>query len=337
MLSNKIKTNLITGFLGSGKTTTIRHLLASKPEHEKWAVLVNEFGEIGIDGTLLRDQGAVVKEIPGGCLCCVAGLPMQVGLNMLISQHRPDRILIEPTGLGHPKQVLDMLTGEYYQSVLTLGATLCVLDPRHLQDTKYCENENFRDQIAAADVLIANKTDLCSPQEQALFTEFVGILRASAQQKEHFAALHTEFAEQGKIPLALLDLPAQPRHLKASAAHQHKTAIPAISAVLNLHGNERWRRAENQGQGYFSCGWIFDADTLFDMTKILELARTAPVIRAKGVVRIAGGTLQFNRQQGEFQIETADITPADSRVEFIHDSRAAWNTFQQQLLQARIL
>ncbi|MGL6294780.1 MAG: CobW family GTP-binding protein, partial [Plesiomonas sp.] len=98
MLSSKIKTNLITGFLGSGKTTTIRHLLASKPEHEKWAVLVNEFGEIGIDGALLRDQGAVVKEIPGGCLCCVAGLPMQVGLNMLISQHRPDRILIEPTG-----------------------------------------------------------------------------------------------------------------------------------------------------------------------------------------------------------------------------------------------
>ncbi len=67
------KTNLITGFLGSGKTTTIRHLLAHKPEHERWAVLVNEFGEIGIDGALLADSGAVLKEIPGGCMCCVNG------------------------------------------------------------------------------------------------------------------------------------------------------------------------------------------------------------------------------------------------------------------------
>ena len=77
------KTNLITGFLGSGKTTSILHLLANKPTDEKWAVLVNEFGEVGIDGALLADSGALLKEIPGGCMCCVNGLPMQVGLNTL--------------------------------------------------------------------------------------------------------------------------------------------------------------------------------------------------------------------------------------------------------------
>ncbi|VFS77838.1 Uncharacterized GTP-binding protein YjiA [Kluyvera cryocrescens] len=60
------KTNLITGFLGSGKTTSILHLLANKPADEKWAVLVNEFGEVGIDGALLADSGALLKEIPGG-------------------------------------------------------------------------------------------------------------------------------------------------------------------------------------------------------------------------------------------------------------------------------
>lgn len=67
------KTNLITGFLGCGKTTTIRHLLAQKPEHEKWAVLVNEFGEIGIDGALLADSGAVLKEIPGAACAVLMG------------------------------------------------------------------------------------------------------------------------------------------------------------------------------------------------------------------------------------------------------------------------
>ena len=93
-------------FLGSGKTTSILHLLANKDPAEKWAVLVNEFGEVGIDGALLADSGAMVKEIPGGCMCCVNGLPMQVGLNTLLRQGKPDRLLIEPTGLGHPKQIL---------------------------------------------------------------------------------------------------------------------------------------------------------------------------------------------------------------------------------------
>lgn len=109
------KTNLITGFLGSGKTTSILHLLAHKDPAEKWAVLVNEFGEVGIDGALLADSGALLKEIPGGCMCCVNGLPMQVGLNTLLRQGKPDRLLIEPTGLGHPKQILDLLTAPVYE------------------------------------------------------------------------------------------------------------------------------------------------------------------------------------------------------------------------------
>ncbi len=75
---------MITGFLGSGKTTTQFHLPSQKPADEVWAVLVNEYGEINIDGALRADRGAVQKEIPGGCLCCVNGLPMQVGLNMLL-------------------------------------------------------------------------------------------------------------------------------------------------------------------------------------------------------------------------------------------------------------
>ncbi|HAB24111.1 MAG TPA: hypothetical protein DCE30_04935, partial [Pantoea sp.] len=122
------RVNLITGFLGSGKTTLLRHLLARKPAQENWAILVNEFGEIGIDGALLRDSGAALKEIPGGCMCCVNGLPMQVGLNMLLKQHRPDRLLIEPTGLGHPRQLLEMLSAPVYQPLLQLNATLTLLD-----------------------------------------------------------------------------------------------------------------------------------------------------------------------------------------------------------------
>ncbi|MEL7401300.1 MAG: GTP-binding protein, partial [Pseudomonadota bacterium] len=86
-----IRTHIVTGFLGVGKTTAILSLLQQKPEAEKWAVLVNEFGEVGVDGAILASQGdtmanVVTREIPGGCLCCVSGLPFQMGLNLLIAR-----------------------------------------------------------------------------------------------------------------------------------------------------------------------------------------------------------------------------------------------------------
>jgi len=79
-----ISTTLITGFLGVGKTTAIRHLLANKPAGQRWAVLVNEFGEIGIDGAVLSDEsGVTVREIAGGCICCSQGPTLRVALTRL--------------------------------------------------------------------------------------------------------------------------------------------------------------------------------------------------------------------------------------------------------------
>ncbi len=83
-MSQRVPTNIITGFLGTGKTTSILNLLKQKPSNETWAVLVNEFGEIGIDGAILSDSGALIKEVPGGCMCCTAGVPMSVGINALL-------------------------------------------------------------------------------------------------------------------------------------------------------------------------------------------------------------------------------------------------------------
>ena len=86
-----VPTNVITGFLGVGKTTAILHLLANKPADERWAVLVNEFGEIGVDGALMeqQDEGVFISEVPGGCMCCTSGLPMQIALNMLLTRSNP--------------------------------------------------------------------------------------------------------------------------------------------------------------------------------------------------------------------------------------------------------
>lgn len=322
------KTNLITGFLGSGKTTTILHLLANKPRDEKWAVLVNEFGEVGIDGALLADSGALLKEIPGGCMCCVNGLPMQVGLNTLLRQGKPDRLLIEPTGLGHPKQILDMLSAEVYRPWLDLRATLCLLDARQLLDERCLANDNFRDQLAAADIIIANKEDRATDESREALARWQ---RLNGNGREAIVA------RQGKIDNALLESPRQNlRELPDSPEHSHTHAANRGLAALSLPGHQRWRRSVNGGQGYVACGWIFDADTVFDTVGVLEWARLAPVSRVKGVIRIAEGLVRINRQGEDLHIETQSVAPPDSRIELINAEEADWNGLQSALLKLRL-
>lgn len=322
------KTNLIIGFLGCGKTTTIRHLLAHKPRHERWAVLVNEFGEIGIDGALLADSGAILKEIPGGCMCCVNGLPMQIGLNMLLQQAKPDRLLIEPTGLGHPKQILSLLTQETYSGWIELLATLCLLDARQLSQQQYRENENFRDQLAAADIIIGNKTDTWQPKDH----------QALAKWQQQYAKQRPVYCiAQGQIDVTLLDQ-SRMNHTELPDAHHHPHQKKTSGlAALRLPENSRWRRALNQGQGFTSCGWIFDHATQFDTVGMMEWIRLAPVERAKAVVRITEGSLLINRQGQDLNIETRPTPPLDSRIELIHNETADWNGLQTTLLKLRLL
>ncbi len=321
------RVNLITGFLGAGKTTTLRHLLTNKPDGEKWAVLVNEFGEVGIDGALLAETGAVLKEIPGGCMCCVNGLPMQVGLNMLLNQAKPDRLLIEPTGLGHPKQILDMLSASVYQPWIDLRATLCLLDPRQLLDERAVDNENFRDQLAAADIIIANKQDRWDEASRQALLNW-------QQQSACGRTLVT--TRHGQIDSVLLDSPRRNLRELPHPAHHHHSTAPSRLAALKPDDNAPWRRALNEGQGYYACGWVFNGETVFDTIGLLEWARLAPVSRVKGVMRTPDGLVSINRQGEDFHIETRSAEPPDSRIELIDDARADWNSLQTSLLKLRL-
>lgn len=97
-----IPTHVIAGPLGAGKTSLIRHLLAQRPANERWAVLINEFGQIGLDAALLTQagDGIALGEVAGGCLCCVNSAPFQIGLGRLLRKARPDRLFIEPRAWG---------------------------------------------------------------------------------------------------------------------------------------------------------------------------------------------------------------------------------------------
>ncbi|WP_265583891.1 CobW family GTP-binding protein [Chitinimonas koreensis] len=161
MSAAKVPVNLLTGFLGVGKTTAVRRLLADKPADQFWAVLVNEFGEVGIDGAAIEASadGLNVVEVPGGCICCTTSPMLRVSITRLLRARRPDRLLIEPSGLGHPAGIVDVLRDPYLAAALELRAVVTLVDPRHLDDARYTLNDTWRDQIALADVLVANKCD----------------------------------------------------------------------------------------------------------------------------------------------------------------------------------
>lgn len=301
-----IPTNLILGFLGVGKTTAILDLLRQKPEGEIWAVLVNEFGEVGIDGAILETEGAIVREIPGGCMCCVAGLPMQVGLNQLITRAKPDRLLIEPTGLGHPSQILDTLTGEHYRSVLALGPVITLVDPRKLEDPRVLDNVQFRDQVAAADILVANKTDLCTELQIQAFAQWAASLVPAKAQ-----VYHTRY---GRLATEWLDgIATLPEVSDRLAHHHHHARADSLPPSVD---DTPWQLVTNRGQGHHSIGWRIHPELSLDEPAVLAMAMDHRLLRFKAVIHTLEGWRVVNVAEGAVSILPCEPRPL-SRVELI--------------------
>lgn len=326
-----IRVHLITGFLGVGKTTAILDLLQQSPDNEKWAVLVNEFGEVGVDGAILEANGAVVREVPGGCLCCVSGLPFQMGLNMLLAKEKPDVLLIEPTGLGHPRKVLTTLRSDDYRDLLTAGANLCLIDPRHLKDSRYTDNDTFNDQITLADVLVANKTDLCSVDDLAAFDA----LAASATPPKAEIVL----TQQGRLESSLLELPTNPERLqlKDRGHHHHHSKEPA--APVALEAGEEIRRLESHGEGHFSCGWLITGEWVFSFDALrhwfdqLDSGETR-VARAKALIHTEQGHYVLNWRDGVLS-EMPTRALEESRLEIITETTPDADALEMSLKKCR--
>ncbi len=314
-MTHPIPTHVILGFLGVGKSTAILDLLKRKPDGERWAVLVNEFGEVGIDGALLEGKGAAVKEIPGGCMCCVAGLPMQIGLNMLIQREKPDRLLIEPTGLGHPSKILETLTGEFYQDTLQLASTLCLIDPTRLVEEKVRTNVHFQDQAAVADVLVANKTDLCSAEDLQRFRDWAAAFEPPKARIEE--------TRNGKLELSWLMGPHQDRpatdphahrqheHHHHDHHHEHPREAPPLS-------DAPWQCVPNEGDAHYSCGWRIHPDRVFAHDAVLAFCHGSDWQRLKGVVHTDQGWLALNLADGTLSVQPV-TEAAENRLEIIDD------------------
>ncbi|CCN72767.1 CobW family GTP-binding protein [Vibrio nigripulchritudo] len=318
-----VPTNIITGFLGVGKTSAILHMMKNKPSNERWAVLVNEFGEIGVDGSLIQGnhdekQQVFIREVPGGCMCCAAGLPMQIALNQLLSEARPDRLLIEPTGLGHPKEVLQVLSSAHYRKVLSLQKNITLVDARKLSDSVYTQHDTFNQQIEIADTVVGHKLDLYQDGEKETLEEYVA--------KVGRPNTRVIFAQHGDIPFAEFEgettVHSQPLH-----HHHHGHNKPLVSELPIPESGVL--KATNQGEGFHSVGWRFSPEKIFNRNTLLALLAGLNVERMKAVFITESGIFGYNMtSDGLAEAELDDCY--ESRIELI--STKVDESFESQLL-----
>lgn len=355
-----IPCTLVTGFLGAGKTSVINQLLTTKPVDARWALLINEFGRIGIDGALLANANhepnhIAISEVSGGCICCTSQLPLQIALSRLLSEHRPQRLIIEPTGMAHPRELIRQLSEPHWQTALRMQAVIAVLSGRQWQQEKYRTHESFQAHVCAADVVVINryehlsascKQDLqawitalntqaqiiwlaaCKASENAVDTRIINELTAQLNAPSQTIQQQTENINLSRIRLQ------PPTSLSFAKSSDHTTPASSTAAV----NHELPYRYHDQQQDIFqqsvSLGgwrlpehWVFDADALQQW--LLALPHWQ---RIKGVVHTSDGWLQLNFTPDSLTMTTTSAQ-VDSRLEIILLSEADKVTNGKKMIQ----
>jgi G3E family GTPase len=299
-MSNVTRVYLITGFLGSGKTTLLNRIVRRFPKDHKLTVLVNEFGEIGVDGTLLEGEGIDLMEISKGSIFCVCVKTDFIkGLYELNTKVTPDVLLIESTGVADPTDLKRDLQLPIFKNRFQFADQFCVIDAAHFLDA-FGAYASIEKQIASSTVFIINKTDVASSDAIKQIKEVIRQFHPGPLFHE------TAFAD---IPLdEFLDL--EPPAIEALPASTSGSLANLAPEELDEFIDDLLDSPEFE---------ITPPDTLVSVTyrwegaeldQIRDLARSLPrsVIRAKGFVEEDNRMHLFNYVMGDWTIEAVDLT-----------------------------
>ena len=289
----KTPVSIVSGFLGAGKTSAIREQLSARAG-ERVAVIVNDFGEASLDELELAEgEPFRITNIPGGCVCCTAPEGFVGALGAVLAE-QPDRLIIEPTGLARPQDLIDTIRRSPQREKLELGPLVVLVDPRQLAPERLAGQPLMREQAESADVLVANHTDRCSPGELERFDAWAGELWP--------APLSVRRTTHGRLDSAALDWPEGqgPRTPRAEGhSHEH-----APDSTLGFSARS-WRWAPERS---FSRERLSDA-----LERLAAGGADAPLARFKGI---------FRTQEGVYRVEVAGGDLNERLTGFRRDSRA---------------
>ncbi len=174
------KIDIISGFLGAGKTTLIKKLLKEAFQEEQVVLIENEFGEIGIDGGFLKEAGIQIREMNSGCICCSLVGDFGASLKEVISKYHPDRILIEPSGVGKLSDVIKAVQGVQEETGLVLNSYTTVVDAKKCKMYMRNFGEFFNNQVEYAGAIIMSRTDIVDEAKAAAAMELLRGINSKA-------------------------------------------------------------------------------------------------------------------------------------------------------------
>jgi G3E family GTPase len=266
-----IPTTVLTGFLGAGKTTLLNRILA-EPRAGRIAVIVNEFGDVGIDGQLTTPTAETVIEINNGCVCCKVRGDLIAALGQLLTSGLAfDRVVIETSGLADPAPVIQsFILDEVLRARFALDAIVTVVDARHLP--VQLEHDEAREQIAFADVVLLNKVDIEPPSR-------VDAIETEIRRLNPLARIH----RTQDCALAL-------DHVLDVGAFDLKNVLALDPALLEEHTHEH---AADIGCVAIRCTGGLDDLKVNSWLNTLVAAKGRDLLRLKGILHIAGQNRRF--------------------------------------------